>query len=541
MTKSRLGTESVGKRRAAGVETLTKALVGSGRRKNMGSGPLRKKVQAIIVSAVLVTMAPALQNPRTPVSDGKAQTITIDASAGTHPFPHFWEQMFGSGRAILSLRESYRHDLRLVKDVTGFGYIRFHAIFHDEVGVYDRDPQGKTLYNFSYVDQIYDGLLANGVRPFVEISFMPRLLAANPVPHAFWYKPYPSPPNDPQEWARLIGAFTRHLVERYGAEEVETWYFEVWNEPNIDFWTGEPKKETYFSFYKLTANAIRQVDSKIRLGGPSTAQAAWVSDFIAYCTQESVPFDFVSTHIYGNEDPVNVFGTAAAVSRKDMVARAVRKVHEEVAKSAAPKTPVLITEYNATYLNQTEVTDGPFMGPWLANTIRECDGLTPMMSYWTFSDVFEEQGVVKMPFYGGYGIVAERGIPKAAYRAFELLNKLGDQRMENESPDVVVTKRRDGALVLALWNYAEPDERAEEKVFRLKVMNSGHKSYTLQVVDKEHGSALEGWNAMGKPPTPSVAQIAKLVEASKLGAPTRHPLTEPIRLKARALAVVVIR
>src|ERR1051325_10401698 len=105
------------------------------------------------------------------------QTIVVDAGAAAHPFPHFWEKMFGSGRAILSLRESYRNDLRDVKKITGFDYVRFHAIFHDEVGLYSEDKEGLPVYNFSYVDQIYDGLLANGVKPFAELSFMPKDLA----------------------------------------------------------------------------------------------------------------------------------------------------------------------------------------------------------------------------------------------------------------------------------------------------------------------------------------------------------------------------
>jgi xylan 1,4-beta-xylosidase len=418
--------------------------------------------------------------------------------------------MFGSGRAILSLRESYRDDLRRVKSITGFEFIRFHGIFDDEVGVYDRDPQGKTTYNFSYVDQIYDGLLANGIRPFVEISFMPKLLAANPATHPFWYKPYPSPPNDPAEWTRLITAFTQHLLTRYGAGEVEKWYFEVWNEPNIDFWDGEPKKETYFAFYKLTATAVKGVDPRLKVGGPATAQANWADDFIAYCTKSGAPFDFVSTHIYGNENPVDVFGAPMAITRKEMVARAVRKVHDQVARSAAPKTLILITEYNATYLNQPQVTDSAFMGPWLANNIAECDGLTSMMSYWAFSDVFEEQGVVKTPFYGGYGIVAERGIPKPAYRVFELLHNLGDRRMSTESHDALLTQRTDGTLVLALWNYAEPDEKADPKSFHLQLTHSAAKTYTIQLVDPSHGSVLAAWNVMGKPATPTREQIAEL-------------------------------
>src|SRR5260370_37973525 len=104
------------------------------------------------------------------------EVSVIDANAPSHPFPHFWEIMFGSGRAVLSLRESYRDDLRAVKQITCFKYVRFHGIFHDEVGFYDEDSQGRPVYNFSYVDQIYDGLLANGVRPFVELSFMPNQL-----------------------------------------------------------------------------------------------------------------------------------------------------------------------------------------------------------------------------------------------------------------------------------------------------------------------------------------------------------------------------
>src|SRR5579864_2026058 len=212
-----------------------------------------------------------------------AEVITVDASAPAHPFPHFWEQMFGSGRAILSLRQSYRDDLRQVKQITGFRYMRFHAILHDEVGVYDEDKAGQPIYNFSYVDQIYDGLLANGVRPFVELSFMPKKLAAKEIIQAFWYKPNVAPPKDWAKWDDLITRLTQHLVERYGIDEVSQWYFEVWNEPNIDFWGGEPKQSTYWELYDHTARAIKAVNSRLRVGGPATAQAAWADAFIQHC------------------------------------------------------------------------------------------------------------------------------------------------------------------------------------------------------------------------------------------------------------------
>jgi xylan 1,4-beta-xylosidase len=443
-----------------------------------------------------------------------AEVISVDPAAKGRPFPHFWEQMFGSGRAALSLRESYRLDLRAVKQITGFHYVRFHAIFQDELGVYDEDAQGKPVFNFSYVDQIYDGLLDNGVKPFVEISFMPRKLAANPQPHPFWYKPFPSPPNNPEKWEALIEAFMQHLADRYGKQELEQWYFEVWNEPNIDFWNGDPKQETYFKLYDQTARAVKKVDEKLRVGGPATAQAGWVDRFIAHCTDEKVPFDFVSTHVYGNERSQDVFGNNIPIRRRDMVGRAAKKVHDQVKASAAPNTPIVWSEYNATYLTQQDVTDSAFMGPWLANNIRECDGLTDMMSYWSFSDVFEEQGVVKTPFYGGYGLIAERNIPKAAFRAFELLHRLGERRMPIGSDDALVTQRQDGTTVIALWNYQEPDEKGGPKTFQLELKGAKPKGYRIQSVGPGNGSALEAWRKMGGPALPSKQQIQELVRAS---------------------------
>src|SRR5580704_3420049 len=156
----------------------------------------RRRIEFLFVSIVVIaTGMPALRG-QTPAQARNSDVIQIDASAPAHPFPHFWEKMFGSERAIVTLRENYRRDLRQVKQITGFEYVRFHAIFHDEVGVYDEDAQGHPLYNFSYEDQIYDGLLANGVRPLVELSFMPRALASQDVRHSFWYHPIIAPPKD---------------------------------------------------------------------------------------------------------------------------------------------------------------------------------------------------------------------------------------------------------------------------------------------------------------------------------------------------------
>ncbi len=402
-----------------------------------------------------------------------------------------------------------------MKAATGIEYVRFHAILDDEVGSYDQDAAGRPVYNWSYVDQIYDGLLANGVRPFVELSFMPRKLAASLVQHPFWYHPLPSPPNDYGRWGELIQNFAQHLVDRYGIEEVVQWYFEVWNEPNIDFWTGQPKQATYFELYDHAARAIKSVSPRLRVGGPATAQSAWIDAMIAHCVEAHAPLDFVSTHVYANDTAQDVFGTDESIPRSEMVARAARKISNLVKASARPDLPIHWTEYNASYKNEIEVTDSAFMGPWLANNIRLSDGLTASMSYWTFSDVFEEQGVVKTPFYGGFGLIAEGGIPKASFNAFALLHRLGEQRMQPDLGDAIVTRRADGAIAIAVWNYAAPGQSGPVKQVHIALEGwNGSPRFHVELVDADHGSALSAWQAMGRPAYPTQKQYKLLRRAS---------------------------
>jgi xylan 1,4-beta-xylosidase len=470
------------------------------------------------------------------------ETIEIDASARAMPLPHFWEHMFGSGRAILSMRESYRQDLREVKKITGVQYIRFHAIFQDEVGVYDEDAQGVPVLNFSYVDQIYDGLRANGVRPFIELSFMPKKLASNKdALHAFWYKQNVSPPKDYAKWDEMITQFAKHLIERYGIDEVSQWYFEVWNEPNIDFWVGQPQQPTYFELYDHTARGLKAVNQRLRVGGPATAQAAWADTFIKHCADNKVPVDFVSSHVYGNDKAEDVFGTHEQIPRNRMVCRAIGKVHDQIKSSAMPNLPLIWSEFNASYANEPDVTDASYMGPWMADTIRQCDGLVDEMSYWTFSDVFEEQGVVKQPFYGGYGLIAAGGIPKPAFNAFLLLHRLGDERLGSASEDVLVTRRKDGTLIVAAWNMADPGTRGPEKEVEFKFEHARLSSARVMQLDPDHGDVHKAYAAMGSPRYPTEQQIEKLREASKLSPAETHQLkggSLTVRIPSQGLVLI---
>ena len=472
------------------------------------------------------------------------EQIVIDAQAQATAFPHYWEQMFGSGRAILSLRESYREDLRAVKQVADFRYVRFHAILHDELGVYNEDEHGNPIYNFSYVDQVYDGLLKNGVKPFVEISFMPKKLAFNPdALHPFWYKQNVSPPKSMERWDDLMTHFAQHLVERYGIDEVATWYFEVWNEPNIDFWNGIPRQKSYFDLYAHTARDLKSVSPRLRVGGPSTAAAAWVGDFLKYTSENKVPVDFVSTHGYADDTVENLFGTTEDIPMDERVCRAAAKVKNEIKSSAQPNLPLMWTEWNVE--GMMESRDTIFVGPALANTIRQCDGLIDMLSFWTFSDVFEEGGPIPKPFEGEFGLRAKGGINKPSYYAYGLLHQLGSERIASLSKDAIVTRSANGEIEIAAWNLVDPDQKGPTRSMEIEIRHASPDAHvSIQRVDSEHGNVLPHYAAMGKPLDPTAAQVEKLNRDTALPAPEETRLRDgrlKLTLNPNTLALIKVQ
>ncbi|MBV8570078.1 MAG: glycosyl hydrolase family 39 [Acidobacteriaceae bacterium] len=471
------------------------------------------------------------------------EDVQIDATAPASAFPHFWEEMFGSGRAILSLRESYRNDLRAVKQITDFRYVRFHAILHDEVGVYNEDEHGNPVYNFADVDEIYGGLLQNRVRPTVEISFMPKKLAFNPdALHPFWYRPNVSPPKSWDRWDGLMTELARHLISQYGEDEVAQWYFEVWNEPNIDFWNGIPREKSYFELYDHTARDLKQISPRLRVGGPATAAAAWVDDFLKDAAEKHVPVDFVSSHGYADDTVEDLFGTNEDIPMDYRVCRAIGKVRKQIQSSSMPKLPLLWTEWNVPGMKQAR--DTSYVGPAVANTIRECDGMVDMMSFWTFSDVFEEGGPIREPFEGHFGLRARGGINKPSYYDFALLHKLGDQRLPNSSSDVIVTKRKNGTLVIAVWNLVDPDKTGSTKKVRLTISGIRNNAVArVSRVDDDHGNTLAAYKALGSPRYPTEEQVRRMNAATALAPPAEERLDGnhlDLSLQPNALVLVEV-
>lgn len=472
--------------------------------------------------------------------------IVVDTRLKTTPFPHFWDRTIGSERAMVTLWDDWRTDLSTVKgSVRNLQYIRFHAIL--SVDGFYTEEDGKPILNFRYVDMVYDGLLKRGVRPFVELGFMPPALASANKLHPFTYHPNVSPPKDWQRWHDLIYAFMRHLVERYGEDEVATWFFEVWNEPNLDFWAGTPAQESYFRLYRETARAVKEVSPRLRVGGPATSSAGWIPQFIDYCVKSETPVDFVSTHAYATEDVERVLGKKEEVPNGELVSRAVRLVHGQVKASKRPDLPIFWTEFNATFWNHQNVTDSAYMGPWLAKTISLCDGYTEQMCFWAISDVFEEMRVAPKPFYGGFGLMAPGNIPKASFNAFKILSLLGEERLPLDSQCALATRRTDGTIVIAMWNYAPPDAQGKPLSISLKLKGLTRNSRaSLHLVDEDHGSPLKAWFAMGRPDFPTMAQQQKLREAAALPAPEERVLPKDaagmlIDVQPHGLYVIEVR
>jgi xylan 1,4-beta-xylosidase len=480
-------------------------------------------LRAARVGTVLMLAAPLLA--AYPARAQQPEVVSIDANGPATPFPHFWEQMFGSGHAILSLRASWRNDLRAVKGVTDFRWVRFHGILDDDVGIFTRDEQGNPVYNFAYADEIYDGMLQDGVRPLVEISFMPKQMAFNPLDlHVFWYHPNVSPPRSWDDWDALIRTFAQHMVDRYGIDEVSQWYFEVWNEPNIDFWGGIPRQQSYFELYAHTARALKSVSPRLRVGGPATAAASWIPEFLKYVADHHLPIDFVSTHGYADDTVENLFHNDKPVPMDDRVCAAVAKVRGQIDGSALPHLPLFWTEWNVQ--GEDESRDTTFVGPALANTIRECDGKVNEMSFWTFSDVFQEGGPIAKPFEGNFGLRAKGGIDKPSFYGFALLHRLGDERLAASSRDVIATKANDGSLRVAAWNLVDPGKTGPTRTIDLEFRGvPADARVTIATVDKDHGNVLPKYRAMGSPLDPTPKQVEELNQETALPAPTETHLS----------------
>ncbi len=442
-------------------------------------------------------------------------------SAAATPLPHVWEHTVGSCHAPLALRADWQEQLHRCHTELGFRHVRFHGLLCDDVGTLVR-YQDRLVYSFFNADRIFDFLLSIGMRPFVELSFMPRALASGGAT-VFSYRANVTPPADPHEWSELMRRLATHWVERYGAEEVRRWYFEVWNEPNLrSFWAGS--QQDYFELYRHTVEALKGVDGQLRVGGPSTAVNAWVPELLDFCARNKLPCDFVSTHHYPN-DPLwseaqDTEGELAG-ARRGILAEWAREV-----RGQARGKPLLYTEWNVSSNPRYPRQDDPYSAAFVTKTVLEVSPLVEAYSFWTFSDIFEENYFPSQPFHGGFGLLSLHGVPKPNYRAFELLHRLGTEQLpvsgSHDTIDAWVVRKGTGVTVV-LTNHALPRQPIAAERVRLALADAPEpRAVTLERIDDEHANAKAAWRAMGSPEYLSDAQVQRLEEASRLR-PESHP------------------
>ena len=448
-------------------------------------------------------------------------SFTVAAGARATPLPHFWEHTVGSGRAALALRADWQAQLKVAHEELGMRHVRFHGILCDDMGTLVCQNE-RFVYSFFNADQIIDYLLSIGMRPFVELSFMPWTLSSTGQ-LVFHYRANVSPPADPAQWSALLRRLVSHWVDRYGIDEVSQWFFEVWNEPNLTaFGTG--RQEDYFNLYRYSWEAVKGVDARLRVGGPATAANAWIPEFLSFCAASGLSADFVSTHHY----PTDAFGKPGDDTVAQLAAspRSILREQARTARAQSGELPLYYTEWCTSSNPRDAMHDDPYAAAFIVKTVLEANGLVDGYSYWTFSDIFEENYFPSIPFHGGFGLQNLHGIAKPAHRAFQLLHGLGEELLEvqgaHQTVDAWYVRAGSGSsTTLVLTNFALPRHPiAAEQVEVLVDCPAAPLRASVQRIDLEHANAKRHWEQLGQPDYLDARHVEELKQQSMLRSET---------------------
>jgi len=474
-----------------------------------------------------------------PVSSwAQDRVIAIDANAVHGELITTFKTSVGAGRANEGLRADWQQQLAELKRDTDFRYIRMHGLLGDDMAVYKIDAQGREHYNFQYIDALYDYLLSIGVKPFVELGFMPSALASG-TKTIFWWRGNVTPPHSYEKWGTLIKKLTEHWTERYGAEEVASWYFEVWNEPNLEgFWAGS--QQDYFKLYAHAARAIKAVNPSYRVGGPATAGAAWIPEMIDYCAKNNLPLDFVSSHSYGvNQGFLDEFGSTGTVLSKDEMAVSsdVLTNRKQIAESVMPKLELHYTEWSSSYTPADPSHDSYHQAAYILQKLKQVGAAAQSMSYWVFTDIFEEAGPRFEAFHGGFGLMNTQGIKKPAYFAYQFLNQLAPTELKNTDPKSIATRDNKGNVQVLLWDYTHtlpeginnqqyfikdlPAKAKGEAAVSIQGLKKGNYTLKISQVGYKRNDAFTGYIGMGSPAQLTRPQVAAL-KAMATGKPAEE-------------------
>ncbi|NLV35850.1 MAG: xylan 1,4-beta-xylosidase [Clostridiaceae bacterium] len=425
----------------------------------------------------------------------------------------------GTGRMGLALQKEYTDHLKVVQEAIHFRYIRGHGLFCDDIGIYrEIEMDGKThsFYNFTYLDRIMDSYLENGIRPFLELGFMPEKLKSGEQTIFYW-KGNVTPPKSYEKWAELVEVTLNHLIDRYGREEVTTWPVEVWNEPNIGFWAGT--MDDYFMLYDYSAKAVKKVDPRIQVGGPAICgieTEKWLRSFFEHCINNNLPLDFITRHCYTANQPTMrghyIYHTLNEPTKMIEELKETRGIMADYPRIA--DMPLHITEFNSSYVPVCPYHDTDFHAAYIARILSEAGEYADSYSYWTFSDVFEEFDIPKSVFYGGFGLLALNSIKKPTFYAFEFFANAGTELLYRDD-HLIVTKKGDGYVIIG-WNWHDMLDHivSPDESYSLSLPSIGKEALIVKkLVGGSHANPMKTWSNMGKPRSLNREQI-KLLQAS---------------------------
>ena len=507
--------------------------------------------------------------------------IKIDLNAKRIPTDFSWQFGMGNDHAATLLRTDVAEHIKRIHAELGIKYIRFHGIFDDDMLCYQALgdnanfgglPKSKQCcaYNFHEVGRVYDNVLAAGLKPFVELSFMPSRLASGSkrgFPHRRYWNNI-TMPKSLAKWQEFIRAFIRFIIDRYGKEEVESWYFEVWNEPDLGcFFKGSQKD--YFKLYKATAEAVKSVDPALKVGGPSTSACRWVGDFVAFCKQSGSPVDFVTTHHYPGDGFGNTFTLSDAFKMmgvsKEAAAkgtklgeiykklffkpqvyakwhRGVLKELDEKALKEAAGLPLYITEWNSMAVFGSPVHDEKYSSAFLVRACLDLENKLGGYMFWCMSDVFEEMALIGEPFHGSFGIISIDGIPKPNFWAFKLLSMLCKERLETQGKakeGVEYAAFTDGEKVQVLLFDQSHDYNRHEKTDVTVELAGAYKRVNVYKIDDTHCNPKKVWQEMGAPAYIS-PETAKEIERRSCLTPETLPFGGKMTLNISTNDVVML-
>lgn len=466
------------------------------------------------------------------MTESKVYTIETGTELSFHNHMDF---CIGTGRMGLALQKEYQDQLKLVQERIGFQHIRGHGLFCDDMAIYQEytDAQGEVRveYNYTYLDMVMDSYLKLGLRPFLELGFMPEKLASGDQT-VFYWKGNVTPPKSYDQWCDMVQSLLRHLMKRYGAEDVVTWPVEVWNEPNLPGFWKDASKEEYFHLFERTFYAVKEVDQRFCVGGPAVCGGSdeeWIQAFLTYCSEKKIPVDFITRHHYTTEFPIREGHYGYAKLSQPEYGFSNLQTTRDIIESFEEFVglPIHITEFNTSYIPNCPLHDTNQNAAYLAHQLSRLGDFADSYSYWTFGDIFEEQGVPFTPFHGGFGLVANGGIPKPTFWTFAFFKQLHGTCV-HRSDDAVILQKEDGSYVGVAWNLSlERTGRCLELEYHLPLSNET-KLYCLltKTVDERVCNPLRVWHDMGEPAYPTSEQISLLKDAS-------NPLVATQQLKAK--------